>query len=97
LVGGAALVQLRRDASAKDSGPKEQMQSALEDSGGAGVTWIEEALGQAAEVVRGEDIGAHVGKHCRFCNFAGMCPAKNPQVSVVELEGERGVFAGDDE
>ena len=97
LVGGAALVQLRRDASAKDSGPKEQMQSALEDSGGAGVTWIEEALGQAAEVVRGEDIGAHVGKHCRFCNFAGMCPAKNPQVSVVELEGERGVFGGDDE
>ncbi len=87
LVGGAALVQLRRDAGAKDPGPKEQMQAALKDRGDGHVTWIEEALGQAADVVRGEDIGAHVGKHCRFCNFVGICPARNPQVSVIQLEG----------
>lgn len=80
-VGGAALVQLRKDGGADDGGPKEQFQGPLTPD----VTWVERALGQAALVIRGEDIAAHPGKQCTFCQFAGMCPAKNPQVSVVDL------------
>jgi len=99
-VGGAALVQLRKDESSKDLGPKEQMQSPLDspaEGDGGSITWIETALGEAAEIVRAEDIHASVGKHCRYCNFVDMCPAKNSQVSVVELVGGTDDFGGDDE
>jgi superfamily I DNA/RNA helicase/RecB family exonuclease len=99
-VGGAALIQLRKDTGVKDPGPKEQMQTPLPASGGdhgESSTWIEEALGEAAEIVRGEDIRASVGKHCRYCNFVQMCPAKSSQVSVIELDGGTDDFGGDDE
>ena len=88
-VGGAALVQLRKDASAKDEGPKEQFQSPLDDV--PGPTWVEIALGEAAHIIRSEDIAAHIGKQCTYCHFVGICPARNPHVSVVELgmPGER--------
>ena len=111
-VGGAALVQLRMDAGAKDPGPKQQMQlplttEATDDPCGrdgldepdeldglderesiTGVTWIERALGEAADTVRRERIEARPGKHCTFCDFAGLCPAKTPEVSVVDLVGD---------
>ena len=108
-VGGAALVQLRMDAGAKDPGPKQQMQLPLtteatdyprgrneldgldgldERESITGVTWIERALGQAADTVRRERIEALPGKHCTFCDFAGLCPAKTPEVSVVDLVGD---------
>jgi len=76
------------------------MQTPLPASGGdhgESSTWIEEALGEAAEIVRGEDIRASVGKHCRYCNFVQMCPAKSSQVSVIELDGGTDDFGGDDE
>lgn len=87
-VAGAALVQLRRDASSKDPGPHEQYQPALtsEDD----VTWIELALGEAAEIVRTEFVSARIGKQCDFCAFTAMCPAQNSDVSVVELREPRG-------
>jgi len=102
-VGGAALVQLRMDAGAKDPGPKQQMQlplttEAADDPRGLdgldgldglnGVTWIERALGEAANTVRRERIEARPGKHCTFCDFAGLCPAKTPEVSVIDLVGD---------
>ena len=105
-MGGAALVQLRIDASAKDPGPKQQMQPPLtpdasevtdptDDPPGSdgpdeliGVTWIERALGEAADTVRRERIEARAGKHCTFCDFASLCPAKTPEVSVVDLVGD---------
>ncbi|MCH1403344.1 MAG: PD-(D/E)XK nuclease family protein, partial [Candidatus Nanopelagicales bacterium] len=96
-VGGAALVQLRMDAGAKDPGPKQQMQLPLSTDptddlrapdGLDGVTWIERALGEAADTVRRERIEARPGKHCTFCDFAGMCPAKTPEVSVIDLVGD---------
>ncbi|MEL0148208.1 MAG: PD-(D/E)XK nuclease family protein, partial [Actinomycetota bacterium] len=123
-VGGAALVQLRIDASAKDPGPKQQMQPPLtpdatavtdptDDPRGSdgpdepdgpesiiGVTWIERALGEAADTVRRERIEARAGKHCTFCDFASLCPAKTPEVSVVDLVGdvnEAVDVGGDDE
>jgi hypothetical protein len=99
-VGGAALVQLRMDAGAKDPGPKQQMQlplttEAADDPRGLdgldelnGVTWIERSLGEAADTVRRERIEARPGKHCTFCDFAGLCPAKTPEVSVIDLVGD---------
>jgi RecB family exonuclease len=102
-VGGAALVQLRMDAGANDPGPKQQMQSPLvtdhtdepraldalnQLDGPDGVTWIERALGEAADTVRRERIEARPGKHCTFCDFAGLCPAKTPEVSVIDLVGD---------
>jgi hypothetical protein len=102
-VGGAALVQLRMNAGAKDPGPKQQMQlpltteaaddpRGLDGPGGldelSGVTWIERALGEAANTVRRERIEARPGKHCTFCDFAGLCPAKTPEVSVIDLVGD---------
>ncbi|MEC7103507.1 MAG: PD-(D/E)XK nuclease family protein, partial [Actinomycetota bacterium] len=101
-LGGAALVQLRIDASAKDPGPKQQMQpplttDATDATAGPrgrdgpesinGVTWIERALGEAADTVRRERIEARPGKHCTFCDFVGLCPTKTPEVSVVDLVG----------
>ena len=88
-VGGASLVQLRKDAGAQDAGPKEQFQGPL--AADPDVSWVERALGEAAHIVRNEDIAAHVGRQCTYCHFVGMCPARNPQVSVVDLgmPGER--------
>lgn len=80
-IGGAALVQLRKDVAAGDRHPKEQFQAALEGD----LTWIEQSLGEAAAIIRSEEIVARVGKQCNYCAFTGICPAKNPQVSVVDL------------
>ncbi len=83
-VGGAALVQLRKDTGVSDPSPKEQIQAPL-PAAHAGDTWIERALGEAAQIIRGEDIAATPGKQCGFCTFTSICPEKNAQVSLVEL------------
>ncbi len=83
-VGGAALVQLRKDAGSEDPGPKEQAQAPI-DTGGQ-PSWVETTLGQAVQVLRAEDITATVGKQCNYCAFTAICPAKNPSPSVVELD-----------
>ena len=83
-VGGAALVQLRKDTGVSDPSPKEQVQAPL-SAANAGDTWIERALGEAAQIIRGEDIAATPGKQCGFCTFTSICPEKNSQVSLVEL------------
>ncbi len=43
---------------------------------------------EAADTVRRERIEARAGKHCTFCDFASLCPAKTPEVSVVDLVGD---------
>lgn len=87
-LGGAALVQLRKDASSKDPGPYELYQSPV--SAEDDVTWVELALGEAAQSVRTEFVAATVGKQCEYCAFSSMCPARNSQVSVVDLSEPRG-------
>lgn len=82
-VGGAALIQLRKDTGVADLAPKEQFQAPLSAEHGA--TWIERALGEAAQIIRSENIAATPGKQCSFCAFRSMCPEKNAQVSVVAL------------
>lgn len=83
-VGGAALIQLRKDTGVSDPEPKEQFQAALSATD-TGSTWIERALGDAARVIRGEDIVASPGKQCSYCAFTAICPEKNSQVSLLEL------------
>ena len=82
-VGGAALIQLRKDTGVSDPAPKQQFQTPIPTEGEA--TWIEQALGEAAHIIRSENIVATPGKQCSFCAFRSMCPEKNAQVSVVEL------------
>ncbi len=93
-VGGAALVQLRKDAGTDDPGPKEQPQAPLDAT--SPPTWVETALGEAVQVLRAEDITATVGKQCNYCAFTAICPAKNPSPSVVELELEPDADGGSD-
>ncbi len=75
--GGAALVQLRVNAGAKDDGPKVQLQSALGDET---PSWIEQRLGQAAQVMRTEEFVARPSRQCAYCAFRRVCPA--------QIEGE---------
>lgn len=82
-IGGAALVQLRKDAGASDPAPKEQFQEPLGVEGER--TWIEDALAQAVDTIRSEDIVARVGKQCSYCTFQRVCPAKNQVLSVIDL------------
>jgi len=84
-VGGAALIQLRKDAGASDPGPKEQFQEPVTHTAVQGVSWIERALGEAVEIIRSERIVASVGKQCNHCAFTSLCPEKNPQTSVVVM------------
>ena len=89
-VGGASLIQLRKDAGASDPAPKEQYQSPLPRSDDASPSWIERALGEAAHTIRDERIVASAGKQCHHCVFTAICPEKNPQVSLVELASPQG-------
>lgn len=91
--GGAALIQLRKDTGVADPAPKEQFQTPLPS--GSDATWIEQALGEAAQIIRSEKIVATPGKQCSFCAFRSMCPEKNAQVSVVELAGPDSRTAGE--
>jgi superfamily I DNA/RNA helicase/RecB family exonuclease len=83
--GGAALIQLRKDTGVSDPSPKEQFQEAL-TTADSPVTWIDIALGEAAQIVRSEQVSASPGKQCNYCAFTSMCPEQNFQVSLIEME-----------
>ena len=83
-VGGAALVQLRKDTGTNDPAPKEQAQPPIDEQ--QKPSWVEAALGQAVHVLRTEDITATEGKQCNYCAFTAICPAKNPSPSVIEID-----------
>ena len=46
---------------------------------------LEDALAQAVDTIRSEDIVARVGKQCSYCTFQRVCPAKNQVLSVIDL------------
>ncbi|MFL6156757.1 MAG: PD-(D/E)XK nuclease family protein, partial [Marmoricola sp.] len=67
--GGAELVQLRASTS-----PDAKVQTqAPEDPGHTG---IEERLMEVAAMIRSEQLTATAGDHCRYCDFATLCPVK---------------------
>jgi superfamily I DNA/RNA helicase/RecB family exonuclease len=72
-VGGAALVQLRVDAGKDSTDARVQFQEALGDEQ---PTWVERKLGQAAHLLRAEEIVATVGPACSYCAYRTTCPAK---------------------
>jgi superfamily I DNA/RNA helicase/RecB family exonuclease len=82
--GGAALIQLRKDTGVSDPAPKEQFQAPVV-AGQSTVTWIELALGEAAQIIRSEQITASPGKQCGYCAFTSICPEQNVDVSVIEM------------
>ncbi len=73
-VGGAALVQLRVDASkSSPAEAKVQFQGALPPES---PTWVEVRLGEAAQVLRDEGFVATPGMACRYCAYRSTCPAQ---------------------
>ena len=70
-VGGAALVQLRSDASGDPGRPRIQEQSALGDS-----AWLIDEIAAAIARVRAEDFPAVISSDCRTCPYAVACPAQ---------------------
>jgi RecB family exonuclease len=79
-VGGAALVQLRVDASKDVAQPKVQFQAPL---GLGEPTWVEVKLGQAAHILRSEEFVATVGPACRYCAYRSTCPAQREGRQVM--------------
>lgn len=70
---GAVLVQLRlQDGDPEQPWPKVVGQSPLPP----GPSWVHERLHTAARLVREERFDAVVNDACRFCDFAGSCPAR---------------------
>ena len=69
--GGAELVQLRGDIRSA----KVQRQDPL-DEASTGSRPIELQLTEAVRRIRDEDFPAQEGKHCDYCDFTAMCPAK---------------------
>ena len=72
-VAGAALVQLRAEASGSPGHPRLQEQAALE---GDGAGWLAEGVAEAIARVRAEDFPAIVSGECRTCPYAVACPAQ---------------------
>jgi len=70
--GGAELVQLRTP---EGHGAKVQKQGALTPNED-GSLWIEDRLREAVRRLRDEDFAATPGKHCDYCDFKALCPAK---------------------
>jgi RecB family exonuclease len=75
-VAGAELVLLRLG---KGDLPDVQSQGPL----GAGVTWVDDALGAADSHVRVEAFPARPGEACRFCSFRRACPASDEGREVL--------------
>lgn len=73
VVDGAALVQLRVDASGAPGRPRIQEQSALAPDGAG---WLAEGIAEAIARVRAEDFPAIVSGECRTCPYALACPAQ---------------------
>jgi superfamily I DNA/RNA helicase/RecB family exonuclease len=70
-VGGAALVQLRVDASGDPGRPRIQEQPALGDG-----AWLADDIAAAIARVRAEDFPAVISSDCRTCPYAVACPAQ---------------------
>jgi RecB family exonuclease len=70
-VGGAALVQLRVDASGDPGRPRIQEQPALGDG-----AWLADDIAAAIARVRAEDFPAIISSECRTCPYAVACPAQ---------------------
>lgn len=70
---GAALVQLRVDASGSPGLPRVQEQSALDDSDDS---WIVSDMAAAVARVRAEDFPAVPSGECRTCPYVTACPAQ---------------------
>lgn len=81
-VGGAALVQLRIDASSRSTAAKEQFQAALESESDE-PTWVEQRLAEAVEILRSGEIVARAGRACDYCAYASSCSAKAEGEQVV--------------
>ena len=79
-VGGAALVQLRVNASKGALEPKVQFQAPLEQGS---PTWVDLELGAAAQTLRDEKFDAVLGTHCNFCAHKRNCPAQPEGEQVV--------------
>ncbi|MFC0629068.1 ATP-dependent helicase [Kribbella deserti] len=77
--GGAELVQLRHD----DSGlPKVQGQAPLEADEN-GKTWLDEAVDEAAAMVRKEEFVAQRNDGCARCQVRAMCPIQPEGREIV--------------
>lgn len=81
---GAALVQLRVED--KTGAPKVQGQPAIDFSDQP--TWIEERLGEAAEIIRNEAFIPIVGSECRLCSYHSVCPTKSGTIFDTRYEGD---------
>lgn len=83
---GAALVQLR--APDRNDMPKVQAQVALESSvaQAGSVSWIEQNLGIAAEIIRTEAFIPIPGNQCTFCAYHSTCPAQSTDIFRRTLE-----------
>ena len=68
---GAALVQLRVDASGSPGRPRIQEQRPLDDD-----AWLRDDIAAAIARVRSEDFPAVVSADCRTCPYAVACPAQ---------------------
>jgi ATP-dependent exoDNAse (exonuclease V) beta subunit len=77
--GGAELVQLRIDAAGM---PKVQHQPP-QPPDDEGRRRIEVQLLDAVRLIRGEQFDATANDHCKFCDFAPMCPAQQPAGTVI--------------
>jgi superfamily I DNA/RNA helicase/RecB family exonuclease len=73
---GAALVQLRVED--KTGMPKIQGQAAIDF--GESPSWIEQRLGEAAEIIRNEEFIPIPGEECRYCSYHSVCPVKSGTV-----------------
>lgn len=73
---GAALVQLRVEG--KTGLPKVQGQPAIDFE--QSPTWIEQRLGEAADIIRNETFFPIPGEECRFCSYHSVCPTKTGTV-----------------
>jgi RecB family exonuclease len=94
---GAELVYLRL-SDGPGSYPKVFAQASLDDmpfpfgapepvgdaqDQGPPPTWVHQRLGEAAGILRSERHEARVGPSCRYCPFAGSCPAQPAGRQVV--------------
>ena len=87
-LGGASLVQLRNELAKTPGLPVEQAQAALPPlatEGDEQLTWMDEALGRAAALIRAEDfVATRDDNMCKFCQFRRLCPAWPSGQGVVE-------------
>jgi len=95
--GGAELVYLRLSEGPSNH-PRVFAQASLDDmpfplgapepvrdsdAAAPPATWVHQRLAEAADIIRSERVEARVGPGCRYCPFAGSCPAQPAGRQVV--------------